>query len=523
MVSMRNFRQLQLTDDIGELRGKGKTSEMKAEVKCHNHAYQVALQRQLDHWFREQTVAVNKLSRMQQTSFQNLIKVQNEKRKIQRQKRIKRQKELQQRLREQATKDREEAMRRSLELSLSIKRQTQKRKRANFKKFQSIGTLNEIREETNSDEEDVESTKDSCRDSAIDLNNSLPSQSESGKGSSNISLMPIYRSLALPVSTAPNPPIDLGDSAIDGVFLENSVSSEVKKFSADQMAKQKATVLPAIERTDFQARPQSSNSETTQFETKTMKVLPPINPSESQHTKSPEKKDSKSPRKITDSVKERQKRIELVEDMQKYHVGIANRRFKIPENDIPQVSSVKKYSKMSDGSYQSTEVTVRPAAEDFKLPTKKPDYLIAKALLWEKEKEEERERKVRNFLSKQKEFEENNPRQSPEEDRSSATPEEPRNGYNRSRRQSTYITLNDSIHHKALLGVIDDKDDLRNCRYLRIRDSLLGMDNANDNELSRNMFSVKKERREKLSSWGKLSSVRAHPQQNGQYYYVSLL
>lgn len=392
-----------LTNDLGDLR-KSKMSEMTAEIRCHNHAYQVSLQRQLTHWHKEQVVAVNKLSKMQQTSFQKLIRVENEKRKLQRQARIKRQKDTQRRLREQAERDREDAIRRSLELNLTINRQTKTRERANRMVF----PLGEIGGEPlmeQEEEEDEEETRDISKGEykVVFTPRSEERETESGLGSPIGPANPnnSYNDL-------PNNESSLIRSVVDDVFVANQESIPRYTKYESTMYPQKVTKLPDIKSHDTEKLSLGSPSQPTQLQMKSTEVLPPIT------TSAPKAENYKLDSHMTETKssknednfrsKRKKERQDLVDDMHKYHIGIANRSFKIPEYDAPLVTSVKKYHKTSDGSFTSTEVSVRPAMEDFKLPSRKPYYLVSKALVWEKQREADRERKVRQFINRQKEI-----------------------------------------------------------------------------------------------------------------------
>ena len=61
-------------DNIGHLRHT-RMSELSTEVRAQNLAHSVALRKQLNEWYKEQHVAVHKLSHGQQKMFRNLIKV----------------------------------------------------------------------------------------------------------------------------------------------------------------------------------------------------------------------------------------------------------------------------------------------------------------------------------------------------------------------------------------------------------------------------------------------------------------
>ena len=82
--------------------------------------------------------------------------------------------------------------------------------------------------------------------------------------------------------------------------------------------------------------------------------------------------------------KQRRERQSLVEDMKRYQVGIAERPPKIPDYEAPLVESVVKYTKTSQGSFVSSDVKVKPTKDSFKLPSKKSEYLLDKALKYER-------------------------------------------------------------------------------------------------------------------------------------------
>lgn len=60
------------------------------------------------------------------------------------------------------------------------------------------------------------------------------------------------------------------------------------------------------------------------------------------------------------------------------------------------------YTRNSVGSLVASEKTVKLASEDFKLPSRRQEYLIKKALEWEEARKEVREKKLREFLAKMK-------------------------------------------------------------------------------------------------------------------------
>ena len=71
--TMKGLRHIN-PDNIGHLRNT-RMSEMSTEVRAQNLAHTSALRKQLNEWYKEQHIAVRKLSHGQQKLFRNLIKV----------------------------------------------------------------------------------------------------------------------------------------------------------------------------------------------------------------------------------------------------------------------------------------------------------------------------------------------------------------------------------------------------------------------------------------------------------------
>nr|XP_054755391.1 uncharacterized protein LOC129261349 [Lytechinus pictus] len=88
-VSMNPSRALQALrcikdiqpDDLGDL-GFILSSETSPLVRCHNHSFTVAMQKQMDIYYRHHVTTMRKLSHGQQSEYRNLIKVKNEKRRM---------------------------------------------------------------------------------------------------------------------------------------------------------------------------------------------------------------------------------------------------------------------------------------------------------------------------------------------------------------------------------------------------------------------------------------------------------
>ncbi|XP_072171615.1 uncharacterized protein [Diadema setosum] len=203
--------------------------------------------------------------------------------------------------------------------------------------------------------------------------------------------------------------------------------------------------------------------------------------------------------------KARQKKMrdrhKLEDDMHKYHVGIANRTFRIPNYEIPRVPRVPVYTRNSEGSLVASEKTVRAASEDFRLPSRRQEYLIKKALEWEEARKEIRERKLNEFLAKMKNLEKNMTAK-PENTKASNH----RELFHSQKRDSiSHNTMNSTVFGHALItgsryGEFGDVNDLRNCRYIR-HTSIDDTSSSHDESYEERR---RKRALEKVSSWGPL-------------------
>ncbi|XP_070554141.1 uncharacterized protein [Ptychodera flava] len=161
---------------------------------------------------------------------------------------------------------------------------------------------------------------------------------------------------------------------------------------------------------------------------------------------------------------------------------------RIPSNVyIPRVSRVVRYHRNTQGSLVSSEVSLKPVEDDYKLPSTKEAYFIKKALDREKEKTQENERRLQDFYSKMEAEVKNRvsvmarPIQSPTKEVFGDS--QPKLGFSAS--------LLTHMRHTTIEG---DVHDLRNCKYLRFHEIL----SPEQRELYR---------RKRLSSWGKHGTV----------------
>lgn len=73
LQSLRRIKNIQ-PDDLGDL-GFILSSETSPLVRCHNHSFTVAMQKQMDIWYRHHVTTMRKLSHGQQSEYRNLMKV----------------------------------------------------------------------------------------------------------------------------------------------------------------------------------------------------------------------------------------------------------------------------------------------------------------------------------------------------------------------------------------------------------------------------------------------------------------
>nr|XP_054755127.1 uncharacterized protein LOC129261105 [Lytechinus pictus] len=657
-------------DQIGVLKSV-KASEMSSDIRCQNHAEKEALRKQINIWYQDQHEAVKKLSQDQQHAFRNLIKFQNEKRKIQRQSYIQKQRAIQQTLREQAIKDREAAARKFLESTMK----KGKKKIVQRQKDKLETKLEDIDENDDIDVED-ENTQQSVGDRSEDENfriveenknqseeknqgevpgrdsvdsgiatNSVDSQNSFAKIAEKL---PHHQSVKLkdfvgkrerkvtfveertsdvdansdiddieerkyvddnesndvmvkPISISHHQVTvidgETGHSEIlprqkthivdESLFLRNQVGglslrsnrmpdihrAHLRPSTSErQLRDDGGVVMPTrtdsdLDRIDAIARENgkshyADDTVTLSRMNTTSSILPPIRedaqinrqPDETQdrlgaidvitgrtyHVGSDNSVVDASPAKSfpssvgekipdqsvngsdeeevhnagndDDEVEKRDKirekrmreRRKLEDDMHKYHVGIANRTFKIPEYEVPPVSRVPVYTRNSVGSLVASEKTVRLASEDFKLPSRRQEYLIKKALEWEEARKEVREKKLKEFLAKMKDLEQSLPTKI---DRSKIG----------SRREPFQTQKRDSISHNSMKSTVfgralatgtkytgesTDVNDLRNCRYIR----QTSIDNPSSSLDESYEARRRKRALDKVSSWGPLGA-----------------
>ncbi|XP_041483777.1 uncharacterized protein LOC121430538 [Lytechinus variegatus] len=80
LQALRRIKDIQ-PDDLGDL-GFILSSETSSLVRCNNHSFTVAMQKQMDIYYRHHVTTMRKLSHGQQSEYRNLIKVKNEKRRM---------------------------------------------------------------------------------------------------------------------------------------------------------------------------------------------------------------------------------------------------------------------------------------------------------------------------------------------------------------------------------------------------------------------------------------------------------
>ncbi|XP_071500847.1 uncharacterized protein [Diadema antillarum] len=698
-------------DDIGSLKSV-KASELSADIRCQNHAKMVALRKQVDVWYRDQNDAVRKLAHGQQHAFRNLIKIQNEKRRLQRQSYIQKQRLVQQKLREQAVKDREAAAKKFLESTMK----RGKKKLIQRQKVTEASSLNNIQED---EEEEVAEREEGSQKFTDDFEKTpnedgLLSNQETeerpttyfytGKSDTMRNVLNTQTLLRSDDSTLnnQNSTQSITDiESIDSGICSTDMSSELKhstrklnenqtdssmsvdtlmgkrerrvtfvedeKFeetnmshSEDEMISESVTpakstkishhrvtivdgdtgfvevlprektrivdesnflgkrvgglslktALPSINRAYLRPSTSDNQRETKEAENDTVamtartdsdvdlinaiadenyitdreqhtersheslsrtntnnSLLPPIredSPStkiigvnreagrgshvvsdetgavESVSTKAsisssddvaqshgevgsslvktesvvddndegddserrkPGDEDDEASRREKARQKKMRERHKLEDDMHKYHVGIANRTFRIPNYEIPRVPRVPVYTRNSEGSLVASEKTVRAASEDFRLPSRRQEYLIKKALEWEEARKEIRERKLNEFLAKMKNLEKTMTAK-PENTKASNH----RELFHSQKRDSiSHNTMNSTVFGHALItgsryGEFGDVNDLRNCRYIR-HTSIDDTSSSHDESYEERR---RKRALEKVSSWGPL-------------------
>lgn len=306
-------------------------------------------------------------------------------------------------------------MRRSLDLKLTIQGERKKRQRTNGMAFPLPANVQTIEEESSRvDGEEEGGVQYNDRRWERGDGDSYAGQTENGPvGSSRESGNQDGRSSKF-INNNYLPSIESSQrqSIDDAISLAQSRTDSTEKTALTKTDNsvyiRTATELPDIEMRSLSVKPVTEEIQPTQTKT----VLPPINSSSREETfkgdsgvddASASSFSRKTKERMNDKAKQKEQDI-TIDDFHKYHIGIANRSFKIPEYEPPVVTSVTNYHRNADGSFTSTDVSVRPAKEDFKLPSRKPYYLISKALGWEKQREAERERKVRQFIARHKEI-----------------------------------------------------------------------------------------------------------------------
>ncbi|XP_072025638.1 uncharacterized protein [Amphiura filiformis] len=583
-------------------------SELSTEVRAQNLAHSVALRKQLNNWYKEQHIAVHKLSHGQQKVFRNLIKVQNDKRRIERQTHIKKQEELRQTLRERAQKQKEEALKKAMELdmlSLAIGvtnsvSYDNKPEHDNLVKKSTTQKLPKIKEITDFKSKTDGQAMGSKRkhERSISLEPLDPKRPTRSSGFPAISKM--NKSEVLPVIqngfkdySTPQTDFDIiaAVSEANGIEEAEETNENLKDIShraagalstphfqqpktaadaeddfknddnADMVDKtnedefntmwtpsQSRTsldrgstvspstvkiaivrdtssphLLPELNKTPVlknikinskqydkdKEKPQQQSHKLTNNNMNSNQVLPPITSemaNANNGTDNPlqlathNRKHSVT--SSTKSVKKRRKlkeRQSLIDDMHRYHISIADtRRYTIPKYEPPVVESVVKYTKTSQGSFVSSDVAVKPAANDFKLPSKKSQYLLEKALRWEQAQVEPRQTKLEHFYGQVSDHIDKSNKSSI-----------PKPKVTEPKDTLPAIKLKTTIHSRTFGNSLEgfhlqqDVHDLRNCRYLRFKGTSLPQTLA-DSEQPSNVGPY----RMKSTSWGQAEVSR---------------
>ncbi|XP_071786749.1 uncharacterized protein [Asterias amurensis] len=441
LMGLRNLKP----DDIGMLRYT-RASELETQVKCSNHAHDISSKKQVDLWHRDQRIAVGKLARGQQKMFRNLIRVQNDKRRIQRQARIRKQKEVQNELREKAVRDREEAQNRLRNMIMAeAMQQEEVPMKESILPVKSPRRLPEINEKPDMEfamaNEDLHSESGEQNERDMGHLISKPHFSREAKNSSG------------------NPKLlDLRASLRD-------------KGEHDRLDVNPNKVLPGISSsTNRHSYPHPESGET--FERKKFhdSVFDDDVMMTGRSTKEP-RKDTKKRRKPSTELGE------LRDGKHKYHIGIANRSFRVPVYQAPVVTSVVRYQRNSEGSLVPSEVAVKPAAEEYKLPSRRAEYMVEKALEWEKRREDVRQRKLQSFIGRMKEIE----RKEKLESRLAASLDSTRQTTSFHHHRQSHLLPKDrspppiTNRRPTMAGesleayhIKGDVNDPKNCRYLRL-------------------------------------------------------
>ncbi|XP_033113202.1 uncharacterized protein LOC117113859 [Anneissia japonica] len=162
------------------------------------------------------------------------------------------------------------------------------------------------------------------------------------------------------------------------------------------------------------------------------------------------------------------KQAQLLDDMNKYHVGILNRSFKLPNYKVPQIDHVTKYTKNSKGSLVPSEQTVKPASEEFRLPSNRKAYQLRKALTTERANEVYRERRLQEFFDKMADMERGNQPTPTQSKRVNSRMEPFR--HHKSEDFTNSISTRNSVYAYILGTAQGDVTDVKNCRYLRTKE-----------------------------------------------------
>ncbi|XP_038057251.1 uncharacterized protein LOC119728889 [Patiria miniata] len=548
-------------DDIGVLRYT-RSSEFGTQVKCSNHAHDVSSRKQVNMWHRDQRIAVDKLARGQQKMFRNLIRVQNEKRRIQRQARIRKQREMQIELRERAVREREEAQKRLRDMIMT---EVHSKEVPEDDEKTSPRPLPGIREEIDTEMGDV--SKGDANNSAL-TDWSINSIRSSLSGD-NSPVKTTRQSSTTPKTTSSRSPSATQTREVSQV-LETVSKANLSLFQYDKeksVIKESGMGLvsrPHFSREAKQSMDYNSNvagdtdvrhsvldfeKDDKVLELNSNIVLPGIvtkipkdPPSQTfEDGASYESNDSvfegdvptaaSRAKDQTTTEKTKRKPSERAGPKSKYHIGIANRTFRLPEYQAPVVTSVVRYQRNSAGSLVPSEVAVKPASEEYKLPSRRAEYMVEKALEWERRREDVREKKLQGFLERMKELE----RREKMESRLATSLDYARHDAFHHHHQAhhtvdratspphppTYRTLHrsagEALEKYHLKG---DVQDVKNCRYLRLNDK---------GEASREdrgkMGGERGRRGRRMSSWGMvgaphgdgLSTSKLPPKRGGQH------
>ncbi|XP_006812716.1 uncharacterized protein LOC102804992 [Saccoglossus kowalevskii] len=432
---------------------------MSTFVLANNHAHAIHSKKKVDMWFKEQSINVGKLGRGQQAMYKTLLNVTNEKRRLRKKKYIQQQELVKQQLREKAAKERHDT---AMEMS-GLKRRKKRKdlqnglpdigedgeEEANGKRLEESTRDEKDQSKQHGDGNHTQSNYVSNRAVYLETpvkasgekknseeKNRLSENTEPGTNSTETDVS-FSTNSAKKTDITPTERSELGgqfeDNLIDIVSVANKKErdlNEQTKKRKEKKVKEPVGLFPSISLTTSYLTHGAPERDSDKKQTKPGKKSP-TKEEHREKSPSPEVNETKQTERKHRMIKKEKEPEQLPGYLQRSSgegtgstssssvgdsverkgkperkVNIRNfkrftRSIRIPSNvHIPRVSNVTRYRRNENGSLVPSEISVRPADEDYKIPSLRQAYFVKKALKEEKDKARQSEKKLQDFYGK---------------------------------------------------------------------------------------------------------------------------